>query len=209
MKPKIEDSVAGYDDRSAEPGVWRFAHARRVRVIVDGADYFELVQQAMLKARQRILLIGWDFDTRIHLTQGRRWFEKGTNSKYPARLGSFILWLNRHRPGLEIRILKWSYSLMAMLSRRATPETQGEVQGIAGMAMGIGSIVAPLLSRFALAYPAVEVQLHLSDRPANLVEQGFDVQIRFGELPKTGTGKIQKFVLRDRLRAAEGGTAGR
>lgn len=43
--------------------------------------------------------------------------------------------------------------------------------------------IAPVLSRFALACPAVELQLHLSDRPANLVEQGFDVQIRFGELP--------------------------
>ena len=30
-------------------------------------------------------------------------------------------------------------------------------------------------------------------------------QIHFGELPKTGTGKIQKFVLRDRLRAAGDG----
>lgn len=36
-------------------------------------------------------------------------------------------------------------SLMAMLSRRATAETQGEVQGIAAMALGIGSIVAPLV----------------------------------------------------------------
>lgn len=36
-------------------------------------------------------------------------------------------------------------SLMAMLSRRATPETQGEVQGIASMTMGIGALVAPLL----------------------------------------------------------------
>jgi MFS transporter, DHA1 family, tetracycline resistance protein len=36
-------------------------------------------------------------------------------------------------------------SLMAMLSRRATPETQGEVQGIASMALGLGSIVAPML----------------------------------------------------------------
>lgn len=36
-------------------------------------------------------------------------------------------------------------SLMAMLSRRATPETQGEVQGIASMAMGVGAIVAPIL----------------------------------------------------------------
>ena len=43
--------------------------------------------------------------------------------------------------------------------------------------------IAPALSRFARAYPEVEVQLQLSDRPANLVEQGFDLQIRFGELP--------------------------
>jgi DHA1 family tetracycline resistance protein-like MFS transporter len=35
-------------------------------------------------------------------------------------------------------------SLMAMLSRRATPATQGKVQGIASMALGLGSIVAPL-----------------------------------------------------------------
>jgi DHA1 family tetracycline resistance protein-like MFS transporter len=36
-------------------------------------------------------------------------------------------------------------SLMAMLSRRATPETQGEVQGLAAMIMGLGSIIAPLV----------------------------------------------------------------
>jgi acyl-coenzyme A synthetase/AMP-(fatty) acid ligase len=28
--------------------------------------------------------------------------------------------------------------------------------------------------------------------------------VHFGELPKTGTGKIQKFVLRDRLQARSG-----
>ena len=117
MQQRIAQAVEGYDDSSAEPEVWRFAHARRVRVIIDGADYFNWIQQAMLKARQRILLIGWDFDTRIHLTRGRRWFEKGTKREYPARLGSFILWLNRHRPKLEIRILKWRYSIFAMLSR--------------------------------------------------------------------------------------------
>lgn len=43
--------------------------------------------------------------------------------------------------------------------------------------------LAPLLSRFARAHPQVELQLQLSDRPVNLVEQGFDVQIRFGEPP--------------------------
>jgi DNA-binding transcriptional LysR family regulator len=43
--------------------------------------------------------------------------------------------------------------------------------------------IAPRLSRFVRRFPDVEVQLHLSDRPINLVEQGFDLQIRFGELP--------------------------
>ena len=35
---------------------------------------------------------------------------------------------------------------MAMLSRRATPETQGEVQGIAAMAMSIGSLVGTVVA---------------------------------------------------------------
>lgn len=43
--------------------------------------------------------------------------------------------------------------------------------------------LTPQLSRFALAYPEVEVQLHLSERPVNLVEQAFDIAIRFGEQP--------------------------
>ena len=43
-------------------------------------------------------------------------------------------------------------SLMAMLSRRATPETQGETQGISAMAMGIGSIAGPLVLTAPMAY---------------------------------------------------------
>jgi phosphatidylserine/phosphatidylglycerophosphate/cardiolipin synthase-like enzyme len=108
---------AACDDDSVEPGVWRYARASRVRVIVDAADYFDLMQQAMLKARQRVLLIGWDFDTRIHLTQGRRWWQKPWRRGYPARLGSFIPWLTRHRKGLEIRILKWGVGVLKFLAR--------------------------------------------------------------------------------------------
>jgi len=43
-------------------------------------------------------------------------------------------------------------SLMAMLSRRATPETQGETQGISSMTMGLGSIAAPLVLIQPMAY---------------------------------------------------------
>jgi MFS transporter, DHA1 family, tetracycline resistance protein len=43
-------------------------------------------------------------------------------------------------------------SLMAMLSRRATPETQGEIQGISAMALGLGSIAGPLVLTSPMAY---------------------------------------------------------
>lgn len=43
-------------------------------------------------------------------------------------------------------------SLMAMLSRRATPETQGEVQGISAMALGVGAIIAPVVLLAPMAY---------------------------------------------------------
>lgn len=109
--------VPGFDDSSVEPGVWRYAKASRASVIVDGADYFALMQQAMCNARERVLLVGWDFDTRIHLAKGRRWWQKAWKRECPSRLGSFILWLARHNRGLEIRILKWSYGWFKFLGR--------------------------------------------------------------------------------------------
>ncbi|MBT2133991.1 phospholipase [Croceibacterium sp. LX-88] len=91
--------------------------ASRVRLIVDAEVYFDLAQQAMLKARQRILLIGWDVDTRVHLTHGRRWWQRAWKRDYPARLGGFIPWLTRHRPGLEVRILKWGVGALKFAVR--------------------------------------------------------------------------------------------
>ena len=104
-------------DRSVEPGVWRYAKASRATMIVDAEDYFARMQQAMLKAQKRILLVGWDFDTRIHLAAGRRWYERFKDAGFPRRLGSFLLWLARHRDGLELLILKWSVGWVQFLAR--------------------------------------------------------------------------------------------
>lgn len=50
--------------------------------------------------------------------------------------------------------------------------------------LGFGrTTIAPIVSRFAKRYPLVQVQLELTDRPTDLVESGFDMAIRFGELP--------------------------
>jgi len=49
---------------------WHREQAGRMAVIIDAEAYSAHVQQALLQARHSILLIGWDFDTRILLTRG-------------------------------------------------------------------------------------------------------------------------------------------
>ena len=104
-------------DDGVEPGVWRYEKVERARVIIDAADYFAAMQEAMLNAQHRIFLIGWDFDTRIHLTDGRRWWQRPYRREFPSRLGSFFSWLVRHRPTLEVRILKWSFGIFKFVVR--------------------------------------------------------------------------------------------
>lgn len=115
-EPPETDQSSSEDD-SVELGVWRYAKVDRASVIIDAEDYFALMQQAMLKARKRIMLVGWDFDTRIHLAVGRRWFSRPFRRKYPRRLGSFLMWLARHQSGLEIRILKWGMGVFQFVTR--------------------------------------------------------------------------------------------
>ena len=117
MSDRKTPAQAEFDDESAETGAWRFARAKRATVIVDAEDYFRLMRLAMMKAQKRILLIGWDFDTRIHLEIGRRWWQKLTSRKTPARLGSFIPWLTRRTKTLEVRILRWGYGTLKFLTR--------------------------------------------------------------------------------------------
>ncbi|MDG6079799.1 phospholipase [Erythrobacter litoralis] len=106
---RLEDGVSD--------SVWRYAKVDRAAVIIDAADYFAAMQKAMLKARHRIFLIGWDFDTRIHLEEGRKWYKRGIKDTYPSRLGGFFSWLIRNRPTLEIRILKWSFGVFKFILR--------------------------------------------------------------------------------------------
>jgi len=50
--------------------------------------------------------------------------------------------------------------------------------------LGFGRrFVAPALSKFARQFPEVEVQLSLTDKPVNLVEQGLDASVRLGDMP--------------------------
>jgi len=65
-------------------------------------------------------------------------------------------------------------------SARAQP--QGLLRLNATFGFGRTHIV-PAVSDFCRQFPDVEVQMRLTDRPLNLIEEGFDVAVRFGALP--------------------------
>lgn len=102
-----------------EPGrnCWQIARADKARLIVDAADYFATVRQAMLTAEKRIMLVGWDFDARVRI--GPRRNPTGA----PSTIGRFVLWLNRHRPDLQVYLLRWDVGALKAFFRGTTPIT--------------------------------------------------------------------------------------
>jgi phosphatidylserine/phosphatidylglycerophosphate/cardiolipin synthase-like enzyme len=97
-----------------DPGrnCWRIERAGRAALIVDAANYFHHARKAMLAAEQQILLIGWDFDTRIRLDDG--------DDQAPMTLGAFVSWLARHKPRVTVHILRWDWGAPKLLARGTT-----------------------------------------------------------------------------------------
>jgi phosphatidylserine/phosphatidylglycerophosphate/cardiolipin synthase-like enzyme len=89
------------------------ATAEKFSVIVDAEDYFRHARDAMLAAKRRITLVGWDFDSRIHL-------HDTDADDGPSELGRFILWLVNRNPELEIFLLQWDFGIINTAKRGTT-----------------------------------------------------------------------------------------
>ena len=80
---------------------WRIERADKARMIVDAADYYALLERLMADAKERILLIGWDFDPRIAL--------RPDSDGKGEPLGDYLLRLAKDRPDRDIDILRWNF----------------------------------------------------------------------------------------------------
>jgi phosphatidylserine/phosphatidylglycerophosphate/cardiolipin synthase-like enzyme len=89
---------------SAGRNCWRIPASSRLSFLIDAKAYFDAVVAAMEKAERRIIIVGWDFDSRIMLRPDREGAAK-------LQLGTFLRNLVEARPGLEIYVLIWSSSL--------------------------------------------------------------------------------------------------
>ena len=69
---QIDALLRGRDsDRPAGKNCWRVDRAQRFYCVQDAADYFRLVRQAMLGARQTVFILGWDIRAKLDLLPAR------------------------------------------------------------------------------------------------------------------------------------------
>ncbi|MEM5515337.1 phospholipase D-like domain-containing protein [Henriciella sp. AS95] len=93
----------------------RIETAERMRIIIDGKDYFRAVKQAMLNAQKTIMMVGWDFDTRIAFEPD------GKTLEGPNTLGDFLSWMSKEREDLQLYMLKWNVGAMQSVMRGMLP----------------------------------------------------------------------------------------
>lgn len=95
---------------------WQMARASRAAVLIDGENYFPAFRQAVLNARQRVLILSWDIDSRMRLVR-----EPGTDDGVPAELGHVLCHALQHNPQLQIYILNWDWAMLYTLEREWLP----------------------------------------------------------------------------------------
>ena len=95
---------------------WRRVAADRAAVLIDSADYFAALRSSLLKAQRSVFILGWELNSRTPLRGVDRPADRA-----PRELGKFLCWLARKRPGIEIRILLWDYTLFYAAQRELFP----------------------------------------------------------------------------------------
>jgi phosphatidylserine/phosphatidylglycerophosphate/cardiolipin synthase-like enzyme/uncharacterized membrane protein YdjX (TVP38/TMEM64 family) len=97
-----------------KPGrnVWRSVPASRCSFLIDGDAFFRSFSEAALNARQQIIIVGWDTDTRTEIPHPDGGW---------CPLSDFLNSLVIRRPELNIYVLSWDYSFIYLLEREQLP----------------------------------------------------------------------------------------
>ena len=91
---------------------WRRVHADRVAWLVDAQDYYQALEAALLRARRSVLILGWEFDSRVRLS--RR--EGGAST-----IGELLRHVLRASPDLHVHVLIWDSALIYSFDREFLP----------------------------------------------------------------------------------------
>ncbi len=97
---------------------WTIARASRLAFLVDAAAYFAAFAQAVARARESIVVIGWDIQAATRLVPGRM------PNGWPPTLREYLDAALEARPGLHAYLLDWDFSILFALEREILPVVQ-------------------------------------------------------------------------------------
>jgi phospholipase D1/2 len=97
-----------------EKNCWATEHASRAAVLIDGENYFGALYEAILNARQTIMILAWDIDSRVRLVR-----ESGETQDY--ELGHVLCQALDANPELHVYILNWDWAMLYSMEREWLP----------------------------------------------------------------------------------------
>ncbi|GGE18193.1 phospholipase D/transphosphatidylase [Polymorphobacter glacialis] len=85
-------------------------------MIIDAVEYFKQLRAALLTARHSVMIVGWDFDTRIELDR-----DDAGDGTIPNQVGALIDKAVADNPELQVYVLRWDLQFVKTPLRGATP----------------------------------------------------------------------------------------
>ena len=106
------------------PDRWCTARVQRMSYLVDGQAYFGALAWALERAQRQVVMLGWDFDTRIRLRRGSGGGGSGGggDGDTSETLQQLLERVLRQRPRLHVYMLAWDYPLAMARGRQRLPK---------------------------------------------------------------------------------------
>lgn len=95
---------------------WATPSVDRFSLLIDGANYYGALRNALLKAEKTIFIVGWDVDSRVRLMG-----EEPPDDGAPEHLKELLEYLVQEKPDLRIHVLLWDFSVLYALERDPMP----------------------------------------------------------------------------------------
>lgn len=92
---------------------WVSSEARYVTPLIDCANYYKALHNAISKAQHSIFIVGWDIDSRIRLLRGK----DEENAEAPSVVSDLLAWKAEQNPDIKIYLLRWDSSLAFFAQR--------------------------------------------------------------------------------------------
>lgn len=109
----MKEKATGNIIRAGE-NCWRTETAQRIAVAIDGECYFRALREAILGARQRVMILGWDIHSQLRLVRDAK------DDGYPTELGPLLDYVASERE-VDVYVLSWDFAMIYLLERETFP----------------------------------------------------------------------------------------